>query len=110
MKKTAWIVFFYAALVLVGGIVGHVKSESSASLASGLVFGLLLFLSSFLMFRKKVYGYFGAFFLALTLEAFFTWRFAKTLKFFPAGMLGLLSLVVIVIVACKIGRRMRPVR
>jgi len=110
MKKTAWIVFCYAFLVSTGGVIGYLKSASLPSLLSGGIFGSLLFLSSYFMFKKKVYGYFGALFLSVGLEAFFTWRFAKTLKFFPAGMLGLISLAVIIIVACKIGRRLRTVR
>ncbi|MBS0628541.1 MAG: TMEM14 family protein [Verrucomicrobia bacterium] len=110
MKKTAWIVCLYATLVFVGGLIGHIRSESKASLISGTIFGLLLFLSSFFMFKKKIYGYFSAFFLALILEGFFTWRFAKTLKFFPGGLLSLISLFVIIVVACKIGRRLRTAR
>ncbi len=107
MKKTAWVVFLYATLVFTGGIIGHIRSESKASLISGIVFGALLFLSSFFIFKKKAFGYFSALFLALALEGFFMWRFAKTLKFFPPGILSLISLAVIVVLACKIGRRLR---
>lgn len=110
MKKTAWIVFLYATLVFLGGLIGHLRSGSKASLISGGVFGALLFISSFFMFKKKIWGYFSALFLALALEGFFTWRFAKTLKFFPGGLLSLISLFVIIVVACKIGRRMKAVR
>ncbi|MES2199455.1 MAG: TMEM14 family protein [Chlamydiota bacterium] len=110
MKKTAWIIFIYATLVLAGGLIGYIRSGSNPSLISGAVFGSLLFLSSYLIFKKKIYGYFGAFTLALILEGFFTWRFAKTLKFFPGGLLSLVSLAVIIIVACKIGRRLRAAR
>lgn len=110
MKKTAWVVFLYAALVLIGGLIGHIRAESTASLISGLVFGSLLFVCSFFMFRKRSIGYWGAIVLAIILEVFFTWRFAKTLKFFPPGILSLISLAVIIIVACKIAARLRSAR
>lgn len=110
MKKTAWVVFIYAALVLAGGLIGHIRSDSKASLVAGVVFGFFLFISSYLIFKKKIYGYFSAFFLALLLNGFFTWRFAKTLKIFPPGILSLISLFVVIVVACKIGRRLRTAR
>lgn len=106
-RKTTWIVFTYSIFTLVGGVFGYLKSESTASLISGIVFGLLLFLASFLMFQKKTIGNWMALFLAILLEGFFTWRFAKTLHFFPAGLFSLISLAVIILVALKVGKRLR---
>jgi uncharacterized membrane protein (UPF0136 family) len=108
MKKTAWIIFLYALLILIGGIIGHVHSASLASLISGLSFGILLLVASGLIFMKQPFGYWMA--LSILLEGFFTWRFAKTLKFLPAGLLSLISLVVIIIVALKIRRRLRTAK
>jgi len=102
MKKTAWIVLIYASLVLIGGIIGYLRMGSYASLLSGGLFGILLYLTTFGMCKGKKIGYTGALILSIILEGFFTWRFAKTLQFFPAGFLGLFSLAVIIIVAYKI--------
>lgn len=110
MKKTAWIVCLYGSLVFIGGILGHIKSASKASLISGVVFGALLLLSSWFMFQKKFFGYVSALVLALLLDGFFTWRFAKTLKVFPAGFLSLTSLAVVIIVACKISKKIKMAR
>ena len=110
MKKTAWIVLLYGSLVFIGGVIGHLKAESKASLIAGVTSGSLLLLSSLLMFKKKLSGYISAFILALLLDGFFTWRFAKTLKFFPSGFLSLTSLAVIIIVACKISRTIKMAR
>jgi uncharacterized membrane protein (UPF0136 family) len=110
MKKTAWIIFLYALLILIGGIIGHVHSASLASLISGLSFGILLLVASGLIFMKQPFGYWMALALSILLEGFFTWRFAKTLKFLPAGLLSLISLVVIIIVALKIRRRLRTAK
>jgi uncharacterized membrane protein (UPF0136 family) len=107
MKKTVWLVFLYAASVFIGGATGYIYSGSLPSLLSGVSFGSLLFLSSFFMYKKKAYGYWAAFSLAVILEGVFVWRFSKTLHLYPAGFLSALSLVVIVIVALKLGSEMR---
>ena len=109
-KKTTWIVFSYALLILVGGIIGYVQSASKASLISGIAFGSLLLISAGLMFQRKQIGTWMALFLSVILEVFFTWRFAKTLHFFPSGLLSLISLVVIILVALKVRKRIRASR
>ena len=107
MKKTVLLVFLYAACVVTGGATGYVYAGSLPSLLSGVFFGSLLFLSSFFMYKRKAYGYWMALSLAILLQAVFVWRFSKSLHFYPAGFLSALSLIVIVIVALKIGRKMR---
>jgi uncharacterized membrane protein (UPF0136 family) len=106
-KKTTWVVFAYAICILMGGIMGHRFSSSKASLISGLVFGSLLLAASGLMFQRKSAGNWMALILAITLEGFFTWRFAKTLNFLPSGLLSLISLFVIILMALKVGKRLR---
>jgi len=92
-----YIVAFYGILILVGGIIGHIKAASTASLVMGVVSGLLLLLASGGMFSKKHFkksAYF-ALILTLLLDAFFSYRFLATLKFMPSGMLAIVSLGVI---------------
>jgi uncharacterized membrane protein (UPF0136 family) len=92
-----YIVALYGLLILIGGIIGHIKAGSNASLVMGVVFGLLLLLSSGGMFSKKYFkkGVYFALVLTLILDAFFTYRFLTTMKFMPAGLLVLVSLGVI---------------
>ena len=109
-QKTTWIVFFYALSILIGGITGYVHSASKASLVAGLFFGALLLISSLLMFQRKMIGKWIALTLAIFLEGFFTWRFAKTLHFLPSGLLSLMSLIVIILIALKIGKQVKEKR
>jgi uncharacterized membrane protein (UPF0136 family) len=102
MKTTGLLVFIYGLLILVGGLMGHYKAASCASLTCGLVFGCLLIGSSLAIFLNKNWGQWAALILALILDGFFTWRFSKTLSFMPAGLLSLLSLVMIIILALRI--------
>jgi uncharacterized membrane protein (UPF0136 family) len=55
----AWITLAYAIIILVGGVVGHVLSGSSASLIAGIAFGLLLLLSAWALFRGMRMGPYG---------------------------------------------------
>ena len=108
--KTTWVVFIYALCITAGGVLGYCLSGSKASLISGLVFGVALLFSSALMLKKKIVGSYLAFGLAIVLEGVFTFRFAKTLNFIPSGLLSLLSLAVIILVALKVGKRLKMSR
>lgn len=102
MKKTSSLVLIYGLLVFVGGLIGHYKAASLPSLICGIVFGILLLLTAIAMFKKKPWAQWIALVLAFVLDAFFTWRFAKSLKFFPAGFMSLVSLAMVIILALRI--------
>ncbi len=102
MKKTGSLVLFYGLLVFVGGLIGYLKSASIPSLVSGCLFGGLLLVSAWAMIQKKVWGQWSALILAFLLDAFFTWRFAKTLKFLPPGLMSLISLFMVIVLALRI--------
>jgi uncharacterized membrane protein (UPF0136 family) len=101
-----FVVLIYAILILAGGIIGHAKAASTASLVMGVVFGVLLLTASIGMFKRtsKRTSWGGTFALILTLllDAFFTYRFVQTGKFMPSGMLSLVSLIVMVLLALHI--------
>lgn len=105
MKKAAGITGAYGLLVLIGGIMGHVKAASTVSLVMGILFGLLLLGSSLLMMRKKIVGLYAAIGTLLVLDAFFTYRFLKTLRFFPSGLFAILSLVVLALLILLLRKR-----
>jgi uncharacterized membrane protein (UPF0136 family) len=91
-------VFAYGIFILIGGVVGHLKAKSLASLVMGLVFGAGLIGSAF---RKR-----GVLSLILTLflDAFFTWRWVSTGKFMPPGVLSLVSSAVLILLAIQYQR------
>lgn len=101
------IVLIYALLILIGGVMGHLKTGSTASLVSGIAFGLLLLLcaASLLTKRKPLWGAYGALILTFILDGFFSWRFIKTHAFLPAGLLSLISLAVLLYLAKTFSRR-----
>ncbi len=86
------IMLLYGIIILVGGIVGHLKAGSKASLISGLLFGLLLFAATWGMFRNKRWGDYLALITSALLIAFFAFRYVHTSNFLPAGLLAVASL------------------
>ncbi|MCX6990944.1 MAG: TMEM14 family protein [Chlamydiae bacterium] len=105
MKKTAIFVLIYGVLVCAGGLIGHYKSGSAPSLISGIVFGALLLIAAFAMFKNKRWGQWLAIILAFALDAFFTWRFAKSLKFMPGGLMSLISLAMVITLALRFNKK-----
>lgn len=104
MKTIAWIIFCYALLVLLGGVMGHIKAASNASLLAGLFCGAGLFLCAGLTFQGKRYGIFLALFSILLLAGFFTFRLIKTGAFMPAGLMTSVSFFILIILALKTRR------
>ncbi|KAH9523495.1 Transmembrane protein 14C [Bulinus truncatus] len=84
----------YAATLAAGGIVGYVKAESVPSLAMGLACGTLMMFGAFQMGQdpKNVT-------LSLVTSAVLTgvmgYRFSNSGKFMPAGLVGALSLLMV---------------
>jgi len=107
MKMTATIVFIYGLLVLLGGIAGYVAAASIPSLVAGLACGLVLMGLAIAVSKGSLYSQYFALAFTFLLDGFFTYRFAKTLHFFPAGFMSLLSLVVLIVIALKIRKTLK---
>jgi uncharacterized membrane protein (UPF0136 family) len=105
MKIIGWIVFAYALVVLTGGIIGHVKAGSAMSLIMGGAFGVALLGSAWAILKRKIAGEYVAFGLLIILDAFFIFRYLRTLHFIPAGLMSLLSLAVLIIVSLHLWRK-----
>ena len=71
MKTSAWILGAYAALVLVGGIMGYVQAKSLPSLIMGGSSAALLFGAAFFTCRGVVSAAIFGQFVTLFLAAFF---------------------------------------
>lgn len=83
----------YALLLLVGGIIGHYKADSLASLMMGSAFALAFGILAFQKGKTVNYITIG---LTLVLVLFFGYRYSLTFKFMPAGLMSLLSLLLLV--------------
>ena len=107
MKVTATIVFVFGILIALFGMMGYVKGGSHASLISGSIFGVGLIISAYFISKGRIAAQYIALVLTFLLDGVFTYRFARTLHFFPAGFLSLTSLAVLIVVALKIRRTLK---
>ncbi|MFQ5865498.1 MAG: TMEM14 family protein [bacterium] len=92
----SYIILAYGILVLVGGILGYVKSQSLPSIISGGIFGLLIIASAILMLKGMAVGTYSALVISVFLAAFFLYRFIGSHKFMPAGLMIILSLISVI--------------
>jgi uncharacterized membrane protein (UPF0136 family) len=102
---TSWIVLIYAILVAVGGIMGYVKAQSSASLIAGVLSGLFLAGSAIAMMKGSYQaGWWIALIVTIVLLGRFGLAAMNEFKMMPGGMVIILSLIVLVTLLTNRGR------
>jgi uncharacterized membrane protein (UPF0136 family) len=102
---TSWIVLIYAILVAVGGIMGYVKAQSSASLIAGVLSGLFLAGSAIAMMKGSYQaGWWIALIVTIVLLVRFGMAAMNEFKMMPGGMVIILSLIVLVTLLTNRGR------
>lgn len=104
MRPIGWLVLIYGLIVFLGGIFGYVKAESVPSLVAGVVFAVALSIAAFALLNEKWIGMTLAIASTALLSAFFIYRFIYTYKFMPAGVMALLSLLVLAFLVFKRSR------
>ena len=93
MTQSKIILIVYLVLLVAGGLMGFIKAKSKASLIMSLAFAILLALFEFAFtgtssITNLLLGF---------LLVFFGMRFVKGRKFMPAGLMTILTLVVLVL-------------
>lgn len=87
------ILWVYVALVCVGGFIGYLKAGSIISLVTSVAFAIPLALCALNILPKWV-----AYALTGLLGLFFAYRLFETGKFMPAGMMMVLSIIVLILI------------
>ncbi len=105
MRANTTILLIYSSLVTLGGAMGYLKGGSIISLIAGGGSGLVLFILSYLSFKKWRKAEYIALAIIFLLDGLFTYRFAQTRHFFPSGLLSLISLLTIVILSSNMKRK-----
>ena len=101
MQTTAIIVWVYGALVLAGGAMGWAKAKSKPSLISGIVFGVALGFFGYGIYQGHTSDIRVAAAIAGLLGVIMGIRFAKSKKFMPAGLVAILSVVVVALLLLR---------
>lgn len=99
------LIFIYTALLLTGSLVGYFKAGSTPSLIMGVLSTLLLTLLTLLYRRGSKLAGSGLLLIVLALDAFFSWRFIKTLSLFPAGFFSLFSTILLIVISLRFKKK-----
>ncbi|KAM9974367.1 hypothetical protein ACTFIW_007819 [Dictyostelium discoideum] len=90
------LVYAYAILLAIGGLIGYLKANSMPSLIMGLLSGLLVGYSANLTATNKKNGTQLTMALSLVLLIIMGMRFVNSGKFFPAGLVSVFSAIILV--------------
>ena len=95
MQTAPIIVYVYAALIVVGGVIGYLKAKSLPSLIMGSLSTVLLMFAGYGMRTGQSWGLPLAVALTLFLLVFFSLRYLKSSPraFMPGGLMAILSLL-----------------
>jgi uncharacterized membrane protein (UPF0136 family) len=107
MKVQKMTIIVYALIVLLGGCIAYLRVHSLASIFFGGSSGIALLLCGLFLeknFKTFLYTAVGIIF---CLDGFFSYRFMHSLKFFPSGMMSLLSLAALLILVMAIPQKKR---
>jgi uncharacterized membrane protein (UPF0136 family) len=85
----------YGALMELGGLMAYRRANSRISLVIGSFFGILLMLCGALAWAGFVAPSYIGFVLAILLVLLFSVRYRRTKKFRPAGLMAIISLIVV---------------
>ncbi|MFO0951046.1 MAG: TMEM14 family protein [Isosphaeraceae bacterium] len=92
------VLFLYAVLLGVGGVMGFIKARSHASLISGLLSAFAAAAAAVVSLMGYQWGVPLGVTLALVLFVLFGYRYAiRNKKFMPSGVLAVVSLVVLLL-------------
>ncbi len=95
MKWIPIVVMIYGIILWVGGMIGYAKAHSLVSFIMGSVSAAMLVVAGITMLRPTPWGFWWAVCVTGLLAAFFAYRYYITQKLMPAGMLTILSLLVL---------------
>lgn len=84
-----------------GGMMGFTQAHSYPSLIAATLSAILLLMGAIGMFRKSMLAYTLVVFVHLLLTLFFTYRYAITTKFMPAGLMIILSASSLIFILAK---------
>lgn len=84
----------YGILLIVGGVMGKVKGNSSASLVAGTLAGVAALIGFWKSLDDPMTGFMIGAMVGLMLTGIFISRFVRSRKFMPAGLILIMSLIV----------------
>lgn len=94
MKIQAIILLVYGILLFIGGVIGHLKSQSSTSLIVGSICAAIVIAAGIGMLKHQFYAYLLACTSVGAITLFFAYRYWLTGKMMPGGIFTVISFAV----------------
>lgn len=105
MKYTGILIIVYSIIVLLGGLIGYLMADSLPSLISGVVFGAALFTCGMGILKSNATAFLISIALTAVLAVFFVYRYWMTAKMMPAGMMAVISGIILLLLMSTRARR-----
>ncbi|XP_077488132.1 transmembrane protein 14C [Amblyomma americanum] len=99
MQADVW-AFGYGFVVALGGVIGFLKAGSIVSLMAGLVFGGLALIGAY-QTSQDPHNYYLSLAVSGLLAGLMGYRFAKSSKIMPAGLVAILSIAMCCRILCR---------
>uniref|UniRef100_A0A023FQM3 Putative conserved plasma membrane protein n=1 Tax=Amblyomma cajennense TaxID=34607 RepID=A0A023FQM3_AMBCJ len=99
MQTDVW-AFGYGFVVALGGVIGFLKAGSIVSLMAGLVFGGLALIGAY-QTSQDPHNYYLSLAVSGLLAGLMGYRFAKSSKIMPAGLVAILSIAMCCRILCR---------
>lgn len=96
MKLTAFFLFVFSVILMLGGVGGFFQKIGGASILVGALVGLTLLICSFFVLKKKIKWGLLSILLVMGISALFTYQFYQTHHFYPYGVMSAFSLLVFI--------------
>jgi len=95
----------YALLLVVGGVIGYVKAGSRPSLIAGVGSGVVALIGLIVSTRNPAVGFGIGLATSVFVFAQMGGRYRKTGKFMPAGLVTLISIIMVILMAILVGSK-----
>jgi uncharacterized membrane protein (UPF0136 family) len=93
MKNVMYVVWAYALLLIIGGIIGFVKAGSLPSIIASAMLAGFLFRYGYGIAQGNALAYNMTIGTMVCIFAFFVFRYIKTQAFMPAGMMIIVTVL-----------------
>lgn len=95
MKKESIVMVIYALIAFTGGVIGLLKAGSLVSLIMAGAFALVLLACSIFVYKGSQAAYDMALGFLMCLLIFFVYRYTQSYRIMPAGMMSIITAVVL---------------
>lgn len=93
---TAFFLFIYAVILLLGGVGGYFQKIEGASIIIGAIAGVAMMICSLYVLKGQIKWAVISLIFVIAITSYFIYSFYKTLLFYPHGIMSAFSLLMLI--------------